>query len=56
MAQKQNIQLDRQTNASAAKETAAQLVGKSSQAPSKVKTWTQTFAASGGKVGGKQGT
>jgi hypothetical protein len=52
MAQKYTIQLNRQTNVSAAKETAAQLAGK--QAPSKEKTWTQTFAASGAKTGGKQ--
>ena len=54
MAQKHTIQLKHQTNTSAVKETAAQLAGK--QTPSKEKTWTQTFAASGAKTGGKQTT
>jgi hypothetical protein len=43
--------LSGQAQSSAVKETAAQLAGKKPQG--KEKTWTQTFAASGGKLGGK---
>ena len=51
MPQKKSIQLKRPTSAAAAKEAAAQLAGK--KAPAADKRWTETFAASGAKVGGK---
>jgi hypothetical protein len=51
MAQKKTIALPRATTPAAAKELAAQLAGKRSGGEQK--TWLQTFAASGGKPGGK---
>ena len=53
MAQKHTIHLSGHAQSSSVKETAAQLAGKKPQG--KEKTWTQTFAASGAKRGGKGG-
>jgi hypothetical protein len=51
MAQKQTIELPRLTKQSAVRDLAAQLAGK--KRGGQEKTWIQTFAASGGKQGGK---
>jgi len=53
MAHKHTVQLPRESKSAAAKETAARLAGKKSAVNDK--TWTQSFAASGAKVGGKTG-
>jgi len=51
MASKQTIQLLPLTKQSSAKDLASQLAGKKNGPTGK--TWIQTFAASGGKQGGK---
>ena len=51
MTQKKPIQISSRAKTATSKELAAQLAGK--KPGEKLQAWTQTFAASGAKVGGK---